>query len=481
MFFTVFCALFPKRVDFFFFFALKWKWYVSNITFFMKDERGYIMKKLICALTAALLLLTGSLGAVLAETVYHCEGYGVGNDVECIIIWSPYGEKMHYGVCHQHVRDKEDPYSYYPVVAYESCTVDSEGTCTLCGRNWSVNQLDPYSLEMLMYLLNSVTRPVDIGVSGAVASVEFSDEFWTEADANGMALGESLMVPTTYTLALIGGKEFAYTGSAITPAVLEVSEYGPGSALTQYGGLEISDIVYTNNVNPGTAGAAVTLSMEDGTQAKIQVTFTITGETEEPEEPEVPEEPEEFTQKQLVDENVALDGSLSMDAALMVTGISAGNTGYDALIKHETAQKMELLAAYDVSLQGKYEGKLKLTFVVGKEHEGKNVTVLHGKKDGQTEVLASVVENGVARVEVSELSPFLILAAKKQDNPTQPTTPPAQPTNPPASTTPPAPTAQPTAVPATGDASQPMLWLAMTLLALTGLIVCVKRGLLHNR
>ncbi len=69
----------------------------------------------------------------------------------------------------------------------------------------------------------------------------------------------------------------------------------------------------------------------------------------------------------------------------------------------------ELIAGYDISLPGGFRGKITLSFPVSAAYEGQVVTILH-YVNGRVETYTAVVENSVATVTVSKLSPFVILS-----------------------------------------------------------------------
>lgn len=64
--------------------------------------------------------------------------------------------------------------------------------------------------------------------------------------------------------------------------------------------------------------------------------------------------------------------------------------------------------AYDINVEGQYEGELTLTFDVGQEYNGRKASILHIKKDNTTEKFEAIVENGKVTVTVNGLSPFMV-------------------------------------------------------------------------
>ena len=68
------------------------------------------------------------------------------------------------------------------------------------------------------------------------------------------------------------------------------------------------------------------------------------------------------------------------------------------------------ILAYDLKLVGgDYEGDLLLTFDLGTENNGKELTIWHRLNNGQMEIFHNIVdENGKVTIKVTELSPFLL-------------------------------------------------------------------------
>lgn len=60
-------------------------------------------------------------------------------------------------------------------------------------------------------------------------------------------------------------------------------------------------------------------------------------------------------------------------------------------------------------MSGSINDKLTLTFTLGTDYNGKYALVLHKKADGSYEEFSKVIENGKVEIEVSELSPFMVL------------------------------------------------------------------------
>lgn len=68
-----------------------------------------------------------------------------------------------------------------------------------------------------------------------------------------------------------------------------------------------------------------------------------------------------------------------------------------------------IISAVELTLTNTYDGVIEINLVVGTDYTGKNVVVLHKKHDGTYEQFNKTVDSdGVIKVEVSELSPFMI-------------------------------------------------------------------------
>lgn len=67
----------------------------------------------------------------------------------------------------------------------------------------------------------------------------------------------------------------------------------------------------------------------------------------------------------------------------------------------------EVIASFDISLSQDFNGSITVELPVGKAYEGKTVTILH-YNNGEVDTYQAVVTNGVAKVTVTSLSPFVI-------------------------------------------------------------------------
>ncbi len=67
-----------------------------------------------------------------------------------------------------------------------------------------------------------------------------------------------------------------------------------------------------------------------------------------------------------------------------------------------------IIAGYELTLQGEHGGKYPLTFELGAAYEGKTVVVLHQKADGSIEEFEAEVKDSAFSIVVNSLSPFMI-------------------------------------------------------------------------
>ncbi len=112
---------------------------------------------------------------------------------------------------------------------------------------------------------------------------------------------------------------------------------------------------------------------------------------------------------------VSVSGAMEDEATLTVAKITTTDEKYAKL--NELVKDNKVIGAYEVKVTGDYAGSLKLTFTVDSSLDGKDVTVFHQKADGTIEKILSKVEDGTVTVEVSELSPFvLVLGDVTKDN-----------------------------------------------------------------
>lgn len=239
-----------------------------------------MVKKILCTLLA---LLVVCVSAAMAEGCKY-EGQGDPCDVKW---WVDTTAKKHCRACFYHVEDKEDMNSHVPITDWAPCTLDAGGECTTCGWDYVREPEDDYSekymLEYYMMLAAEMgSAPVAAKVSGDQLTISMHKDFFTALERAGVAVSESMMVKTTYTLTLPGGSTYPATGEAVKPEVkVEKSEYGPGAWLEASNLLQIGEPVYTNNTTTGKAAVSVDISLKRGQTYTLTASFTITGDTVE--------------------------------------------------------------------------------------------------------------------------------------------------------------------------------------------------------
>ncbi len=112
---------------------------------------------------------------------------------------------------------------------------------------------------------------------------------------------------------------------------------------------------------------------------------------------------------------VTVYGAKYLDSTLTVEKLDTKADVYKELNKRLEGKK--LLGAFEVKLNGEYEGKLNVSFNVDSKYNGEKATVLHKKSNGTVETFEKVITDGKVTVEVDELSPFVIaLSDVKEDS-----------------------------------------------------------------
>ena len=105
---------------------------------------------------------------------------------------------------------------------------------------------------------------------------------------------------------------------------------------------------------------------------------------------------------------ISLTGAMGNNS-LEVNTIDKENKTYVEMVSMLNVDGKNVdIYAYDINVEGQYEGELTLTFEVGKEYNGRKATILHMKKDNTTEKFEVIVENGKVTVKVNGLSPFMV-------------------------------------------------------------------------
>jgi hypothetical protein len=110
---------------------------------------------------------------------------------------------------------------------------------------------------------------------------------------------------------------------------------------------------------------------------------------------------------------VTVFGSFTADSTLAITTPGAASTGCDALIA--ASDDGTLLALYDLTLTGSYEGDLTVSFPVDAANNGKEVAIIHHTAGGDEEVTATVTDGKVTGT-FSSLSPFGIVTLGAEDH-----------------------------------------------------------------
>lgn len=112
----------------------------------------------------------------------------------------------------------------------------------------------------------------------------------------------------------------------------------------------------------------------------------------------------------LVDQstNIILTGAFAYSTDLVVDNLNKENTD-EALIKLLDNNK-KMLGSFNIKLaNGDYNGKINLAIEVGKDYNGKEITIYHKLASGKVEVKTAIAKDGYANIVVDELSPFMIV------------------------------------------------------------------------
>lgn len=105
---------------------------------------------------------------------------------------------------------------------------------------------------------------------------------------------------------------------------------------------------------------------------------------------------------------ISLTGAMGDKNNLKVDTIDKQDATYVEMVSKLSLNRENVdIYAYDINVEGEYEGELTLTFDVGEEYNGKKANILH-MKDHFIEKFEATVENGKVTVTVTELSPFMI-------------------------------------------------------------------------
>ncbi|MDR0851075.1 MAG: hypothetical protein LBN36_01135, partial [Clostridiales Family XIII bacterium] len=111
---------------------------------------------------------------------------------------------------------------------------------------------------------------------------------------------------------------------------------------------------------------------------------------------------------------VTVSGSFTAGSTLAATVPAVAGTGCDALTIADNDGK--LIALYDLTLTGGYQGDLTVSFPVDPAYNGKDVVIIHHTAEGDEQVTATVTDGKVSGT-FSSLSPFgvVVLEAPEGD------------------------------------------------------------------
>ncbi len=116
-----------------------------------------------------------------------------------------------------------------------------------------------------------------------------------------------------------------------------------------------------------------------------------------------------YVQKHNVDLYVGYGFTLDNNSGIAIMEIDSNENSYSDMKKILSSDGYNnIIGSYELKLNGTHSGKIKVPFNVGEKYNGKEVRVLHKKSNNTYETFDVVVKNGIAEVEVSELSPFMI-------------------------------------------------------------------------
>lgn len=119
--------------------------------------------------------------------------------------------------------------------------------------------------------------------------------------------------------------------------------------------------------------------------------------------------------KKIID-NVVINNNSGI--SIEATKINNEDVIYNEMINTAKEQGYtDVFGSYEFKLtSGSINGKLTITFNLGVEFNGRTALILHKKADGNYEQFIKVVENGQVEIEVSELSPFMVLINEAAPN-----------------------------------------------------------------
>ncbi len=105
---------------------------------------------------------------------------------------------------------------------------------------------------------------------------------------------------------------------------------------------------------------------------------------------------------------IMAEGSFSDGAQLVVTPIGEVDLGYEALTDYLDGR--QALSAFEVKImpEGFYEMPVTLSFAVDSAYNGYTLYIFHRLLSGSVELFTPTVQNGIAVITVTSLSPFLL-------------------------------------------------------------------------
>lgn len=252
------------------------------------------VKKLMSGVVAFALAFSMLAIPVLADGVCQYET----ENSPCSVTWG-HNSSEHYCYCMRHQHPDGSTVITFGPEAHDFSKGES---CSVCGYNPNTSSKPEkpdmpelgesayMSMEMTMECLSRYQEMTggesplifERSADGSTLTITFQDLANALIDelhaANGI---EPYFKNFQIKLALTNGNNYEYTGSAIEPATVnkELLEHYPLWGLA----LELENITYKNNINPGTATAAIIVrDYFDGTEVELTKNFTILKDGEVP-------------------------------------------------------------------------------------------------------------------------------------------------------------------------------------------------------
>lgn len=108
------------------------------------------------------------------------------------------------------------------------------------------------------------------------------------------------------------------------------------------------------------------------------------------------------------DKKVSVEGNIASDFKLSIYEVDEHTKN----ILEQAFDGKDIIGSYEVSVSGSYEGKLKVTFTVDSQYNGRLVYIKHLKADGSIEDFKEVIQNNTVSIYVEEFSPFMLAIDK---------------------------------------------------------------------